>query len=116
MIHRQSYIAALCACLLLAPQGFGADDSQTSSSGAPLGTPVAIESHWYTPFTRKYTTNELPPINLTNSPRLESLVRAGRVYISLQDAIALALENNLDIEVQRYGHDIAEANLLRAKA
>src|SRR5260370_20212698 len=58
----------------------------------------------------------IPPINLSNSNRLESLIRAGRVYLSLQDAIALALENSLDIEVQRYGSQIADANVLRAQA
>src|SRR5262249_26400483 len=42
--------------------------------------------------------------------------RAGRLYLSLQDTIALALENNLDIELQRYGAQIADASLLRAKA
>ncbi len=115
MKYLQSSIAALCVCTLLVPSGF-AEDAQTSSTGAPAGTPAVLESRWYTPFTRKYTMHELPPINLTNSPRLESLVRAGRVYLSLQDAIALALENNLDIDVQRYGRQIAEANLLRAKA
>ena len=40
---------------------------------------------------------------MTNSGRLESLVRAGNLYVSAQDVIALALENNLDIEIQRYG-------------
>jgi outer membrane protein TolC len=56
------------------------------------------------------------PINLNNSPRLESLIRAGNLYLSLQDTIALALENNLDIELQRYTPQIADTNLLRAQA
>ena len=55
-------------------------------------------------------------MNLSNSNRLDSLVRAGILYLSLQDTIALALENNLDIELQRYGAQIADASLLRAKA
>jgi outer membrane protein len=67
-------------------------------------------------FTRPYRPQEVPPIDLANSPRLESLLRAGRIYLSLQDAIALALENNLDIAVQRYGPMIADAALLRANA
>ncbi len=53
--------------------------------------------------TRPYQRTEIPPINLANSDRLESLVRAGNLYLSAQDVIALALENNLDIEIQRYG-------------
>ena len=42
------------------------------------------------------------PANLTNSPRLQQLVRGGNLYLSVQDVIALVLENNLDIAVQRY--------------
>jgi outer membrane protein TolC len=55
-------------------------------------------------------------VNLGNSTRIESLVRAGRIYLSLQDAIALALENNLDIELQRYGPRIAATDVQRAQA
>jgi len=43
------------------------------------------------------------PARLTNTPRLESLVRAGNLYLSVQDVIALVLENNIDIAIQRYG-------------
>src|SRR6266511_1833796 len=42
------------------------------------------------------------PAKLSNSPRLESLVRSGNLYLSVQDVIALVLENNLDIAIQRY--------------
>jgi outer membrane protein len=50
-----------------------------------------------------YKQRSVAPINLTNSSRLESLIRAGNLYLSAQDVIALTLENNLDIEIQRYG-------------
>ena len=53
--------------------------------------------------TRPYQRRVIPPINLTNTNRLQALVRAGNLYLSGQDVIALALENNLDIEIQRYG-------------
>lgn len=53
--------------------------------------------------TRAYQKREIPTINLTNSDRLQALVKAGNLYLSAQDVIALALENNLDIEIQRYG-------------
>ena len=53
--------------------------------------------------TRPYQRRIIPPINLTNTNRLQSLVRAGNLYLSGQDVIALTLENNLDIEIQRYG-------------
>ncbi len=67
-------------------------------------------------FTRMYEPKNVLPIDVSNSGRIESLLRAGNIYLSLQDAIALALENNLDIHIQRYGKSEAEANLLRAKA
>jgi outer membrane protein len=55
------------------------------------------------------------PVKLTNSPRLESLVRGGNLYLSSQDVIALALENNVDIAIQRYGPYLAQEVLRRAQ-
>jgi outer membrane protein TolC len=63
-----------------------------------------------------YRANPQPQINVTNSTRIESLLRAGNLYLSLQDTIALALENNLDIAIQRYGPLLADAALLSAQA
>jgi outer membrane protein len=66
---------------------------------------------------RKYLPEPEPPVSFANSNRLDSLMRAGHIYLSLQDAIALALENSLDIEYHRYSdRRQAEADLLRAKA
>ena len=55
------------------------------------------------------------PATLTDSPRLESLIRAGNLYLSVQDVIALALENNVDIAIQRYGPYLAREVLRRAQ-
>jgi outer membrane protein len=55
------------------------------------------------------------PATLGNTPRLESLMRAGNLYLSAQDVIALALENNVDIAVQRYGPYLAREVLRRAQ-
>jgi outer membrane protein TolC len=57
----------------------------------------------------------VPPIRLVNTPRLESLVRAGILYLSAQDVIALVLENNLDIAIQRYSPLVAREVLRRAE-
>ncbi|MBV9435164.1 MAG: TolC family protein, partial [Acidobacteria bacterium] len=54
--------------------------------------------------------------NLSNSPRIEQLMRDGKVYLSMSDAIALALENNLDLAIARYNLPIADTDILRAKA
>src|SRR5712671_7052937 len=66
--------------------------------------------------TRPYRARTVPPINLTNSSRLESLVRAGNLYLSAQDVVALAIENNIDVEVQRYGPLLAQEVLRRAQS
>ena len=65
---------------------------------------------------RSYMPPSVPPVNLRNSDHLHSLIRAGRLYLTVQDAIALALENNLDLEVDRYGPLNAEWALERADA
>ncbi|MDX6464177.1 MAG: outer membrane protein [Acidobacteriaceae bacterium] len=52
----------------------------------------------------------------SNSQRLEALVHNGKIYLSLADAIVLGLENNFDIAIQRYNLDIADTELLRARA
>jgi len=57
----------------------------------------------------------VPPPKLVNTPRLEQLVRSGNLYLSVDDVIALTLENNLDIAVQRYGPFLARENLRRAE-
>ncbi len=63
-----------------------------------------------------YRPRDVPPINLANSSRLASLIRAGNLYLSAQDVVALAIENNVDIEVQRYGPLLANEVLLRSEA
>jgi outer membrane protein len=65
--------------------------------------------------THPYQARPVPPINLSNSSRLDSLIRAGNLYLTAQDVVALALENNIDIEVQRYGPLLAREVLRRAQ-
>jgi outer membrane protein TolC len=58
----------------------------------------------------------VPELNLSNSPRLENLIRNGKIYLSLRDAIAVAIENNLDLANFRYNFAIAQTDILRTKA
>jgi outer membrane protein TolC len=69
--------------------------------------------HW---LTKDYRPRPVPRISFEDSPRLDRLMRAGQIYLSLRDAIALALENNLDIEVARLNPKLQDANLLRSQA
>jgi outer membrane protein TolC len=63
-----------------------------------------------------YTARHLAPPNLANTARIDSLMHDGKLYLSLNDAIALALENNLDVAISRYNLNIADTDVLRAKA
>lgn len=72
-------------------------------------------NYWPNPFA-PYMPTTAPEASFLNSPRLADLVRDGKIYLSLSDAIVLALENNYDIAIQRYNLDIADTDLLRAHA
>jgi len=63
-----------------------------------------------------YRPSTAPEINLTNSQRLQAMIRDGKIYLSLRDAIALSIENNLDLASFRYNFPIAETDILRTKA
>lgn len=65
---------------------------------------------------RTYEAEYIPEIRLGNSSRLRDLVRGGKLYLTAQDAIALALENNVDIESARYSPLIQASQLRRAQA
>ncbi len=64
-------------------------------------------------FIAPYTVRDIPPPNLANTSRIDQVLRDGKMYLSIDDAVALALENNLDIVVQRYNLSIADTDLLR---
>jgi outer membrane protein TolC len=53
---------------------------------------------------------------MTNSTRLYTLIRAGNLYLTLQDALSLAIENNLNLQIDRYGPLLMQSALDRAKA
>jgi outer membrane protein TolC len=55
------------------------------------------------------------PLSLENSARIHDLIRSGNLYLSLSDAIALGIENNLDIELQRFSIPLADTDVLRAR-
>jgi outer membrane protein TolC len=63
-----------------------------------------------------YQAQQVAQPNLGNSPRIDSLMRDGKIYLSIDDAIALTLENNLDIDIARYNLNIADTDYLRAKS
>jgi outer membrane protein TolC len=74
-------------------------------AGHLLGNPINI-----------YRPTTIARADFNNSVRLQDLVKDGKIYLSLSDAIALALENNYDIAIGRYYLDIADTDLMRAKS
>ncbi len=67
------------------------------------------------PFAR-YVPREVPPPAFTNAPKIEQLIQNGKLLLSMNDAIAIALTDNLDIAVARYNLPIADTDILRTKA
>jgi len=65
---------------------------------------------------RPYRAATIPPVRMGNSIRLRDLIRGGKIYLTVQDAIALALENNIDLEIDRYNPLVGQWNLERAEA
>jgi outer membrane protein len=100
----RSVLSLLCAATLLATPGAAQTAIRIDPATGRMG--------W---LLNPYRPRSVPAINLTNSPRLEALVRAGNLYVSASDVVALAIENNLDVEVQRYGPLLAREVLRRAQ-
>ena len=125
-------IQAIAAILLLQvnlalavePSG-PASASDQSASPAPIVAPLQahrgnipfdqLQHASRNPFDA-YRGKSVPPPSLANSARLDSLIKDGKLYLSLQNAIDLALENNLDLVIARYNLPIAQMDVLRTQA
>ena len=83
---------------------------------AQVHTPPALQMPQSHNPLSPYMAEEVAEPVLTNSPRLDRLIRDGKLYLSMKDAIDLALENNLDLAIARYNLPIADTDLLRTKA
>lgn len=105
--HRHHLILAWLSLAALAfPQT--SEVSITNPKPTPLLGPILTPFH--------VERRAVSQAKLSNSGRLNSLIRAGNLYLSSKDVIALALENNLDIAIQRYGPYLAREVLRRAQA
>jgi outer membrane protein TolC len=63
-----------------------------------------------------YLAHEVPPPSFGNAPRIETLLKDGKLRLSLSDAVAMALENNLDLAIARFNLSIADTDIMRAKS
>ncbi len=117
---------------VVAPFGVAQNQAPASTSSlpeapkpAPTAAPVnggvmesnygAPKSHLWNPIA-PYTARQVPPPNFANTSRIDQVMRDGKMYLSMSDAIALALENNLDIAIARYNLPIADTDILLSKA
>ena len=128
-------VQALAAILLLQvnlamavePSGPSTPSVQSAPGAAQQAQPAPLQTHQDNiPFDQlqhasrnpfdAYRGKSVPPPSLENSARLDSLIRDGKLYLTLQNAIDLALENNLDLVIARYNLPIAQMDVLRTQA
>lgn len=103
-MNSQKILAVLVSWSCLAAQSYAQE------------LPLAVQKPKGPVLVRPYLEPTVPPVRLKNSERLRSLIRAGKLYLTVQDAIALAIENNLDLEVDRYGPLLAAWQVERQQA
>jgi outer membrane protein len=122
--------AALLLAATMVPAGWAQDASPVPSApSAQMPAQKAVsssqpfdvqeyskpQSHFPNPI-GPYTARHVAQPNLANTPRIDQLMQDGKLYISMNDAVALALENNLDIAIARYNLNIADTDVWRAKS
>jgi outer membrane protein TolC len=90
--------------------------AQNSSAGSPQAMRLQFDMPTSHNPIRAYAPETVPEPALANSSHLDQLVRDGKLYLSLKDAIDLALEDNLDLAIARYNLPIANTDILRTKA
>src|SRR6266566_3475549 len=93
-----------------------AQAQQAVTSNPPNLPTYIMGPSWFPTVFKPYQEGLIRPLVMENSPRLHELIRNGKLRLSMADTLALAIENNLDIAVQRFLHPIAEADILRASS
>jgi outer membrane protein len=107
---------ALAGLILLGPATGPLEAQDRAPQGNAFLRDYSKGPSWFGHFTAPYRQQPIPPISLENSPRLKDLIRDGKLQISLADALALAIENNLEIYVERQVVPMSQTDVLRASA
>ena len=107
LARRRNLFTRLVACFLVAA---------TAMASAQTNAPVRFDMPVSHNPLSAYSADHVAPPDLANSPLLGQLIRDGKLYLSLKDAIRLALENNLDLAIARYNLPIANMDILRTRA
>src|SRR5580704_9611612 len=110
----------ICACAILVTNSSAQTAAPTATTQTPAASQPGTSLQFEMPKSRNpiraYAPEQVPEPVLANSPRLDRLMRDGKLYLSLKDAIDLALENNLDLAIARYNLPIANTDILRTQA
>ena len=117
-------LCCVCGLLLILCTGTFAQQANEASASSTPGVNAPAQVNYSAVFKlpsshnplSAYSPSTTPEPQLTNSPDLNRLIRDGKLYLSLSDAIRLALQNNLDIAIARYNLPIADMDILRTKA
>ncbi|HXP80645.1 MAG TPA: TolC family protein [Verrucomicrobiae bacterium] len=120
---RVSFALFLAVLIALAPAApvFAQQQGESTPPAQPQPSSLTIQvsnqnytygQRWFPSITAPYTQAAVPEPILTNAPRIEQMVKDGKLSISLQDAVDLALQNNLAIVISRYTPWLAEASIL----
>lgn len=111
----QTVLSPVCVMLLLLPMATPMSAQTPAGGQGYSAVELRMNPKWWD-FKHNYKPVIVPENDYSDSPRLEQLIKGGNIYLSLRDAIALALENNVDVENQRLGASIARASVLLARA
>jgi len=124
-----SQAAVIFLTLAISPSAIHAQDASASPPSAPQAAapqpakaqPFHLEDYSkprsaFPHILQPYVPRPVDQPNLGNSPRIDALMRDGKIYLSIDDAVALTLENNLDLDIARYNLNIADTDFLRAKS
>jgi outer membrane protein len=115
--------AVVLGAALIVPAWAQQAQSATPAEPPPAPQPERSELRDYSKphrsfpnFLAPYSPSHVPTPNLANTSRIDQLMQNGKLMLSMDDAIALALENNLDIAIQRYNLNIADTDILLASS
>ena len=106
-------VSAMIVALLFVTAAQGQQAITSNPSTLPN---YIMGPNWFPTVLKPYQQGLIRPLIMENSPRLHDLIRNGKLRLTMADTLSLAIENNLDIAVQRFLHPIAEADVLRASS
>ena len=128
-VNLRVFLVLIFSTALAAPASSQTPASPGNSAGlpaAPQSAPPSAQQYIPVDYSKPvrsfpnllapYKARQVPEADLVNRPRMDQLIRDGKIYLSMDDAVALSLENNLDLELARYNLNIADTDMLRARA